>query len=142
MVSMRNKFRINHESGQDMLEFALILPILALLVVGIFDLGRVVFFYSSMQNAAREGARLGVVHPWQENLVVSRTKDRTLGITPGELSVLVTYTCDHVKVRVGYDFDPITPIAENINISTSSHLQRERWLAGNGQADQNCTPGL
>ena len=39
-----------------MVEFAITLPILALLVFAIFDLGRVVYFYSSMQNAAREGA--------------------------------------------------------------------------------------
>lgn len=142
MVSIRNIFRFKNESGQELMEFAITLPILALLVVGIFDLARVVYFYSSMQNAAREGARTGVVNPWQENLVISRTKERTLGIDPSELTVWVNYDCDHVKVQVGYTFDPITPIAGNINISTSSHLQRERWLAGNGQADQNCTPGI
>ena len=118
------------------------LPILALLVFGIFDIGRVVYFYSAMQNSAREGARYGVVKPWQENSVISRTKERTLGISPSELNVAVIYDCDYVKVTVSYTFDPMMPFIGNIPISTSSHLQRERWLAGSGQADQNCTPGL
>lgn len=133
---------IKDDKGQDLVEFALTLPILALLVFVIFDLGRVVYYYSAMQNSAREGARLGVVNPYQDNLVISRTRERTLGIAPSELSVDVNYTCDFVKVDIGYTFDPFTPFMGNVNISTSSHLQRERWLAGNGQADQNCTPGL
>ena len=124
------------------MEFAITLPILALLVFGIFDLGRVVYFYSAMQNAAREGARIGVVNPYQDNLVISKTKERTLGIAPTDLTVGVNYTCDYVKVDIGYTFDPFTPFFGDIDIRTSSHLQRERWLAGNGEADQFCTPGL
>lgn len=142
MVIKKIFSRIKTDKGQDMMEFAITLPILALLVFGIFDLGRVVYFYSAMQNSAREGARIGVVNPYQDNLVISRTKERTLGIAPSELNVAVNYTCDFVKVDIGYTFDPFTPFVGDVDISTSSHLQRERWLAGNGQADQNCTPGL
>ena len=133
---------VKGDRGQDMMEFAITLPILALLVFGIFDLGRVVYYFSAMQNSAREGARYGIVNPWDANSVISRTKDRTLGISPSELNVVVNYDCDHVKVSVFYTFDPIIPLIGNIPISTSSHLQRERWLAGNGQADEDCQPGL
>ena len=124
-----------------MMEFAITLPILALLVFGIFDLGRVVYYFSAMQNSAREGARYGIVNPWQVNSVINRTKERTLGISPSELGVVVNYDCDHVKVSVSYTFDPMIPFVSDIPISTSSHLQRERWLAGIGQIDENCTPG-
>lgn len=47
--------------GQSLVEFALIFPILILLLVAIFDLGRAVFAYNSITNAAREGARLAIV---------------------------------------------------------------------------------
>ena len=129
------------EDGQDLMEFAITLPILALLVFGIFDLGRVVFYYSSMQNSAREGARYGAVNPWQEDAVRSRTEERTLGLGPSELNVIVNYDCDHVKVSVSYTFDPLIPFVGNIPISTSSHLQRERWLASIDEPDETCTPG-
>lgn len=131
-----------NKKGQELAEFAMTLPILIFLVFGIFDLGRIVYLYSSMQNSAREGARFGVVNPWQENQVISRTRERTFGISPTDLSVIVTYDCEHVKVHVGYTFDPITPFMGNVNISTSSHLQRERWLAAPGEVDAGCTPGV
>ena len=49
-------------SGQSLLEFAIILPILLLLVMGVFDLGGGIYYYSAIQNAAREGARYGAVN--------------------------------------------------------------------------------
>ncbi len=140
-MKKKNFWNFKKEDGQELMEFAMTLPILALLVFGIFDLGRVVYFYTAMQNSAREGARYGAVNPWQQNLVESRTKERTLGIGASELIVAVNYDCDYVKGKIDYTFDPITPFIGNIPISTSSHLQRERWLAGIGEVDANCTPG-
>lgn len=46
-----------------MVEFALLLPFLILLIVGIFDLGRAFFSLITITNAAREGARYGTLHP-------------------------------------------------------------------------------
>jgi hypothetical protein len=45
-----------------MVEFALVLPILVLLLAGFFDLGRVVLANDSLAHAAREAARYAVVH--------------------------------------------------------------------------------
>jgi hypothetical protein len=47
--------------GQGLVEFALLFPLFFLLVVGIFDASRVVYMNSVVSQAAREGARLGVV---------------------------------------------------------------------------------
>jgi len=43
-------------------EFALVIPIFLLLLMAVFDLGRAVFAYNSVTNAAREGARLAIVN--------------------------------------------------------------------------------
>lgn len=56
---MRSRER---ERGQTLAEFALVIPIFLLILMGIFDLGRAVFAYSSITNAAREGTRLGIVN--------------------------------------------------------------------------------
>lgn len=48
--------------GQALVEFALVLPIFLLILVAIFDLGRAVFAFNSITNAAREGARLAIVN--------------------------------------------------------------------------------
>ena len=45
-----------------MVEFALVLPILVLLLVGFFDLGRVVLANDGLAAAAREAARYAIVH--------------------------------------------------------------------------------
>jgi Flp pilus assembly protein TadG len=54
--------RSNSSRGQTMVEFALILPILMLLLTGFFDLGRVVLANDALSHAAREAARYAIVH--------------------------------------------------------------------------------
>src|SRR5918992_1104793 len=48
--------------GQALVEFALVLPILTLLLAGFWDLGRVVLANDSLNHAAREAARYAIVH--------------------------------------------------------------------------------
>jgi Flp pilus assembly protein TadG len=49
------------ERGQAVIEMALTLPLLLLVVFGIFDFGFMFQKYEVVTNAAREGARLGVL---------------------------------------------------------------------------------
>src|ERR687892_617190 len=55
-------FRRDKTRGQSMVEFALILPILMFLLMGFFDLGRVVLAHDALGHAAREAARYAIVH--------------------------------------------------------------------------------
>jgi Flp pilus assembly protein TadG len=48
------------QQSQALIEFALISPVLLLLVFGIIDIGRAVFYYDTINHAAREGARTAV----------------------------------------------------------------------------------
>jgi Flp pilus assembly protein TadG len=50
------------DQGQSLVEMALMLPVLVLLLVGVFDLGRAVWLSNSLAMAVREGTRYGVVH--------------------------------------------------------------------------------
>ncbi|MFN3929767.1 MAG: TadE family protein, partial [Thermoflexus sp.] len=47
--------------GQGLVEFALILPVLLLFMVGIMEFGRVLFIYTEVSNAAREALRAAAV---------------------------------------------------------------------------------
>jgi Flp pilus assembly protein TadG len=47
--------------GQSLVEFALVLPIFAIMLFGIIDLGRYVFTANSLNNGAREAARFASV---------------------------------------------------------------------------------
>lgn len=52
---------IREDKAAAMIEFAIVLPLLLLLVGGIIDFGRVFFDINNLTNAAREGARVGAV---------------------------------------------------------------------------------
>jgi hypothetical protein len=45
-----------------MVEFALVAPIFFALLLGIIEAGRFIFYYETLANAAREGARYAIVH--------------------------------------------------------------------------------
>ena len=60
---MRNQQR---RSGQSLVEFALLLPWLLLLVMGLFDIGRAVFYFAVLNTAVREGTRLAIVQPYSD----------------------------------------------------------------------------
>lgn len=48
------------QRSQAMPEFALVAPVLLLIIFGIFDFGRGIFDYVTIQNAANEGARVAI----------------------------------------------------------------------------------
>jgi Flp pilus assembly protein TadG len=57
----RKRIKRLGESGQALVEFAIIAPILLLLIMGIVDFGRAFYTYHVLIDAAREGARVAVV---------------------------------------------------------------------------------
>lgn len=48
--------RARYQRGQSLVEFALLLPLLLIILLGVVDFGRVYFAYVSVTNAARNGA--------------------------------------------------------------------------------------
>jgi len=54
----RTRHFLRDRSGQNLVEFALVVVMLLLLVVGIIEFGRVWNLYQILANASREGARL------------------------------------------------------------------------------------
>src|SRR5262245_53057134 len=58
---MRNRISLRNEQGQSMTEFALVLPILALLLFGIIQFGIVFNNYVQLTDATRAGARKAAV---------------------------------------------------------------------------------
>ena len=56
----------SRQRGQDLVEFALVLPLLLLIVIGVLDLGRVFFASIALANVAREGARYGINLDWEK----------------------------------------------------------------------------
>lgn len=94
------------ESGQELVEFALVLIIFLVVLMVIFDMGRAVYYYSSIHNAAREGARYGITDQNAGNIqAIARSVVTGLDIDP-----VVGFTEDTVTVVVDYEFTPVTPV--------------------------------
>jgi len=120
--------RIKREkSGQGLVEFALILPLLLLILLGIFEFGRVLFIYSNLFNAAREGARYGVTSPRNYGGISARAQEFIALVPTDEVDIWVWYdsgpdtgtTTDpaevvagisRVNVQVQYDVEALTPL--------------------------------
>lgn len=51
--------------GQSLVEFALILPLLAALLLGATDLTRAFYYYIALENATRETARVVIDFPYE-----------------------------------------------------------------------------
>ena len=48
--------------GQGLVEFALVLPVFMVILIGMVDLGRAIWANNSVANSAREAARFASVH--------------------------------------------------------------------------------
>src|SRR5687768_15403499 len=79
---------MDERRGQSMVEFALILPVFVLILVGLFDVGRAVYAFNTVNNAAREGARWAIV-----DQTVTHIDDRATSVASG-----LGLSADHVDV--------------------------------------------
>jgi hypothetical protein len=107
------------KKGQSMVEFALILPILLLIVLMIVDFGRVIYYYTTLYNAAREGARYGVVNRNDYSGMRAATERLIIGldIPVDELDIETTQGENPLKfaqVQIVYEFFPVTPLVGNL----------------------------
>jgi Flp pilus assembly protein TadG len=102
---------LRKESGQDLAEYALILPIFLLVVMSIFDMGRAVYAYSALQNSVREGARYGIIHPDDIVGIENIVRQKAVGLDLRGLNVSTTYPTDEtIQVGATFRFQIVTPI--------------------------------
>lgn len=79
--------------GQALVEFALVFPLALMVLFAVFDIGRAVFIYNGLTNAAREGARLAIVNQ-DKALVGQRVQETAFGSSIsnlGDLDDLVSF---------------------------------------------------
>ena len=76
-------------AGQALVEFALILPIFFLVVAGMFDFGLGIYSDLTLVNAAREGARLGVIDPGNTSAIETRVRAMSSNLDGSRLNVTI-----------------------------------------------------
>jgi Flp pilus assembly protein TadG len=98
------------ERGQTMTEFALVLPLLVLLLFGVIQFGIAFNNYITLTDAVRAGARKGSVARHMTNpeaAVEAQVHAAATDLKPGELDVTVTSSWEHgedVTVTATYPY--------------------------------------
>lgn len=125
---------VEDERGAAVVEFAIIFPVLIVLLFGVIDFGRAFFLRNNLFAAAREGARSGAVMTTPcTSAMADSMKSRVrqyltplgIAVTNSNITVSTPGSCaagvaTNVAVRVsGVRFTPITPVFRLINYNTS-----------------------
>lgn len=74
------------DRGANLVEFALVMPFLLLLILGIIEFGYLLGEYNDVRHGAREGARLAAVNGASSADLHSRTCD-SMDLTTGSMDV-------------------------------------------------------
>lgn len=104
-----------------MIEFAIVLPLVLLLVGGVIDFGRIFFDLNHLTNAARDGARFGAVRPNVSAATLNIVRDsvvakfnrnafKTTTLTSARVLVDSIGASPDITVRVrirGYQLSPV-----------------------------------
>ena len=75
--------RARRQRGQTLVEFALIVPIFALLLFALLDFGRVVYVQNTITQAAREAIRVAMLEPSDSSAKYSAIRAAALNAAPG-----------------------------------------------------------
>lgn len=106
--------RWRSERGAELIEFAIVMPMLLFIIAGIVDFGMMFRDFEVVTNAAREGARVGVLPGYDVPDVQARvnayftaaglTGARTTNVTDVPVSTTAgTFTARAVQVQYVYD---------------------------------------
>jgi Flp pilus assembly protein TadG len=138
------------QRGQSLVEFSLVLIPFLFILMGIIDLGRGIYVYNSVSQAAREIARAASVHPCTTTGCADITdtpqaiaaKNTQKGVIPGLVDGGITASCTDindvviplaecsgdyfVKVSVSVPFSVLTPLLSMVaptTMTSTSHIQ-------------------
>jgi Flp pilus assembly protein TadG len=104
----------SRDRGSVAVEFALLLPVLLLIIFGVIDFGRAINAQITLTQAAREGARLASLG-YSTSAVQARAQSAATGLSP--VTVTVSSSCPSgagmgvdAVVQTSYQFSFITPV--------------------------------
>lgn len=135
---MKLRKGLRSESGASAVEFALLLPVLMMILFGIIEFGFALYQQAILTNASREGARLGIVQsvPAITTAQINAAIDNYLtptGINPTNVSRTivaggVTGTPVRVTLTLPYTFmvlPGLTSVVPTINLNAWTEMRHE-----------------
>ena len=138
--------------GQAVTELALVVPLVLLVMLGLIELGRAVYYTQILDSAARDGARYAIVHGFESfcpsgpmpfggtntcdpngNHVVQTVLDRSIGVT-AKAADLTTHVkwCDATL----YQTDPPQSACGDYDLASRQPIACSDW-SGPGDGDND-----
>ena len=140
-----------HSLGQALVEFAIVAPVFFLVLFGIIEGGRFIYYYETLNSATRDAARYAIVNganslgctvgpPAPPStyscdptglLVVDRVRDKAIGLDGASVNVTVTWhdppnngRGSTVTVTATYTYSTLVPLVPlpPITVTTESSL--------------------
>jgi Flp pilus assembly protein TadG len=145
MAQVRSSWR--SERGAELIEFAVVAPILIFIIAGIFEFGMMFRALEAVTNAAREGARVGVLPGYDPPDVQTRVDDylNAAGLTGTHTTTVAdqtlatgagTFTARSVNVSYAYPFVVLSGFAPffggsfgSINLTAAAIMRTETQAA-------------
>lgn len=118
--------------GQALLEFALILPLLILLLMGIIEFGRIFNAYIVLNHLSREGARYAATGE-SYTTIHDMITDGAAVLGAGSLQITISPAQSHltrgnpVTVKLEFDLPLFIPLINNL-LSNPMHLTAETTM--------------
>lgn len=110
--------------GQSLIEFVLVFPLVVFLMMGFFDLGRIIINYTSLSNSVREATRKAIVsnellveasdNP-TNNTLVTMVKENAYSLKQSDFVIIsaapniVGGRFETIVINAQYRFKPLTP---------------------------------
>ncbi len=114
------------EKGQSLVELGFGIVVLLILLAGIVDIGRMLFFYISLRDAAQEGAVFGQINPRSCDQISNRINE----VSGNSLSTPPEIFIDGISCISAADFDDRSCSGKEIKIALNAPFTFSMPLMG------------
>ena len=114
MEKKKSKKVLNNEHGGSLVEFAIVLPLLLIILFGIIEFGILLYNQAVITNASREGARYGIVAAsprYSENDIS--------GVVTNYCSRLITFGVQNTPVVHATPLDGTTLFGDDLEVQVN-----------------------
>jgi Flp pilus assembly protein TadG len=126
MKSTRTRVGGTSDSGASALEFAIVAPVLILLLAGMIEFGFVFQAQLALTHAAREGARMAAVGLYDSATVVERAFPITPAISTNPNPPSSATSGQPIVVTLTHDYDyQILPFPGSLPLTGQATMRRE-----------------
>ena len=139
MASRMGNLKLKKEIGQGLTEFALVLPILLIVAIGLFDIGRAFYTLIVVTNASREGARYLALHPDDGEDDSGQFNDTKAAVVNEASNSFITLNTSGVVVSGCVDADTVPGCDTGIRIQVQVSHNYRPLFAGLFPATMNLT---